>query len=123
VTVKEPDNVPLEIEQLGELTTLPDSEQPESLEEKLEPETCTVVPAGPEVGLSTIDREPVTVKTAEAESPIGLPVTVIVYAAAGTLATMNEAVIDPSIIEQVSDSIEPPSDSEHVESLDENPDP
>jgi hypothetical protein len=36
---------------------------------------------------------------------------------------MNEAVIDPSIMEQVSDSIEPPSDSEHVESLDENPDP
>jgi hypothetical protein len=39
VTIKEPDNVPPEIEQLGELTTLPDSEQLESLEEKLEPET------------------------------------------------------------------------------------
>jgi len=36
---------------------------------------------------------------------------------------MNEAVIDPSIIEQVSDAIEPPSDNEHVESLDEKPDP
>ena len=62
-------------------------------------------------------------KTAEAESPTGLPVTVIVYASAGTLATMNEAVIDPSIIEQVSDSREPPSDNEHVESLDEKPPP
>ena len=39
MTIKEPDNVPLEIEQLGELTTLPDSEQLESLKEKLEPET------------------------------------------------------------------------------------
>jgi hypothetical protein len=39
VAIKEPDNVPLEIEQLGELTTLPDSEQLESLEEKLEPDT------------------------------------------------------------------------------------
>jgi hypothetical protein len=36
---------------------------------------------------------------------------------------MNEAVIDPAIIEQVSESIEPPSDSEHVKSLDEKPDP
>jgi hypothetical protein len=36
---------------------------------------------------------------------------------------MNEAVINPSVIEQVSDSIEPPSDNEHVESLDEKPDP
>jgi hypothetical protein len=36
---------------------------------------------------------------------------------------MNEAVIDPSIIEQVSDSREPPSDNEHVESLDEKPPP
>ncbi len=45
------------------------------------------------------------------------------YAPAGTLATVNEAVIDPSIIEQVSESIEPPPDNEHVESLDEKPDP
>ena len=62
-------------------------------------------------------------KTAEAESPAGLPVTVIVYASAGTLATTNEAVIDPSIIEQVSDSMGPPSDKEHVESPDEKPAP
>jgi hypothetical protein len=39
VTIKEPDSAPLEIEQLEELTTLPVSEQLESLEEKLEPET------------------------------------------------------------------------------------
>jgi hypothetical protein len=39
VTIKEPDNVPLEIEQLAELTTLPDSEQLESLEGKPETET------------------------------------------------------------------------------------
>jgi hypothetical protein len=63
------------------------------------------------------------VKTAEEESPTGLPVTVIVYAPTGTLATTNEPVIDPSIIEQASELIESPSDNEHVESLDEKPDP
>lgn len=62
-------------------------------------------------------------KTAEEESPTGLPVTVIVYAPAGTLATMNEPVIDPSTTEQVSEPIEPPPANEHVESLDEKPDP
>jgi len=73
--------------------------------------------------LSAIERELVTVKTADEESPTGLPVTVIVYAPTGTLATMNEPVIDPSIIEQVSEPIEPLPDNEHVESLDEKPDP
>jgi hypothetical protein len=73
--------------------------------------------------LSAIDRELVTVKTAEEASPTGLPVTVIVYAPTGTLATTNEPVIDPSIIEQASEPIEPLSDNEHVESLDEKPDP
>jgi hypothetical protein len=37
--VKEPDNVPLVIEQLGEPTALPVSAQLESLERKPEPET------------------------------------------------------------------------------------
>jgi hypothetical protein len=37
--MKEPDNAPLEIEQLGELTALPDSVQLESLDRKPEPET------------------------------------------------------------------------------------
>jgi len=36
--MKEPDNVPLDIEQLEKLTTLPVNEQLESLEEKPEPE-------------------------------------------------------------------------------------
>jgi hypothetical protein len=39
VTVNEPDNVPIEIEQLGKLTALPDSVQLESLGRKPEPET------------------------------------------------------------------------------------
>jgi hypothetical protein len=39
VTIKEPDNLPLEIEQLGELTTLPDNEQLVSLVRKPEPDT------------------------------------------------------------------------------------
>jgi hypothetical protein len=77
--VKEPDNVPLDIEQLGELTTLPDRVQVESLERKPEPETRTVVPARPEPGSSAIDTvAPVTVKSAVAESPTGSPVTVTV---------------------------------------------
>jgi hypothetical protein len=37
--MKEPDNAPLEIEQLGELTAPPESEQDESVEGKPEPDT------------------------------------------------------------------------------------
>ena len=103
MTIKEPDIVPLEIKQFGELTTLPDIEQLESLEGKPEPETETVDPAGPEVGLSAIDGgEPVTVKAAEAESPTGLPVTVIMDAPEpASLATTNDADKAPPEIEQL----------------------
>ena len=38
-TMNEPDNVPLEIEQLGALTALPESEQDESVEGNPEPDT------------------------------------------------------------------------------------
>jgi hypothetical protein len=52
-------NVPVRIppvtEQVGDDTTLPDIEQAESLDEKPEPETSTVDPAGPEDGLREMD--------------------------------------------------------------------
>jgi hypothetical protein len=81
-----------------------------------------VEPTAPEVGLSIIEPEPGS-KSVEEESPTGLPVTLIVsIAPTDTLATVNEAVTDPSIIVQVPDSIELP-DIEHVESPNEKPDP
>ena len=70
-----------------------------------------------------MDREePVTVKSTVAESPTGPPVTVTVYPPGLTSATVKEAVTDPSRIEQVAETMEPP-DREHVESLAEKPDP
>jgi hypothetical protein len=61
------------------LTALPDNEQDVSVDGKPEPDTWTVPPAAELVGLSVIDGvELATVKVAEAESSIGLPVTVIV---------------------------------------------
>ena len=60
-------------------TTSPESVQFESLEGKPEPETWIVAPTGAEVSFSDIDREElVTVNASEAQSPLGLPVTVIV---------------------------------------------
>ena len=53
--MKEPDNAPLEIEQLGELTAPPESEQDESVEGKPEPDTSTLAPTEAESGLSRID--------------------------------------------------------------------
>ena len=81
-TTKELDNSPLESVQFGTLTTSPDSVQFESLEGKPEPETWIVPPTGAEVSFSDIDGEEfatfVTLKACEAQSPMGLPVTVIV---------------------------------------------
>jgi hypothetical protein len=52
-------NVPVKIppvtEQVGDDTTLPDIEHAESLDEKPEPETSTVEPAGAADGLREID--------------------------------------------------------------------
>ena len=50
-----PVNAPLEMEQVWEATTLPDNEQIVSLAEKPEPDTSTVDPTDPEVGLREID--------------------------------------------------------------------
>jgi hypothetical protein len=78
-TVKEPDNAPLESEQSAEVTTSPESVQFASLEGKPEPETWTPAPTGAEVSFSDNDGgEFVTVNVCEAQSPSGVPVTVIV---------------------------------------------
>lgn len=54
-TVNAPVKVPLETEQVEDDTTLPVIEQVESVDEKPEPETSTIEPAGPEYGLRAID--------------------------------------------------------------------
>jgi hypothetical protein len=78
-TTKEPDNSPLESEQSSEVTTLPESVQFASVDGKTEPETWTPAPTGAEVSFSDNDGEEfVTVKVCEAQSPAGIPVTVIV---------------------------------------------
>jgi hypothetical protein len=60
-------------------TGLPDNEQVVSAVEKPEPEIRTVTPTVAEVGLSSIDGEAtVSVNVVEAESPLGLPLAVIV---------------------------------------------
>ena len=50
-----PVKIPPETEQVWDATTLPDIEQVVSLVEKPEPETSTVNPTEPEVGLREID--------------------------------------------------------------------
>jgi len=67
--------------------------------------------------------ETVRVKNADAESPFGLPVTVIVYEPADAAATTNAAVTAPLLIEQVSEATTIPPDNEHAESFDEKPEP
>ena len=82
-----------------------------------------VAPAGPEVGLSVRTRDPVTVKSTEAESPVGLAVTVILYSLGpGTVATMKEANMVPPETEQDEVSTGTP-DNEQLVSAVENPDP
>jgi len=53
--VNAPVKIPPETEQVGDATMLPDIEQVVSLGEKLDPETSTVDPAGPEDGLREMD--------------------------------------------------------------------
>jgi hypothetical protein len=58
-------------------TTVPDKEQVVSVEENPEPETTTVTPTAPETG-ARVTFGPLNPKVAEAESPMGVPVAVIV---------------------------------------------
>ena len=59
------------------------------------PLIVTTVLTGPEVGLSEIVGE-ITVNCAEAESPVGLPVTSTVYTPAATVfLTLNEPDTEP----------------------------
>jgi len=78
-TTKEPDNSPPDSVQFGTLMASPDSVQFDSLKEKPVPETWIMAPTGAEVSFMDIDREElVTLKVCEAQSPLGVPVTVIV---------------------------------------------
>ena len=65
---------------------------------------------------------PVTVKVAEAESPAGRPIAVIVYAPPPTFATVNPPLSPPRKIVQISPAMEPP-ENEQVVSLVEKRDP
>ncbi len=76
-TVNEPVNVPPEIEQVELLTGLPDNEQVVSVDENPEPEITAIAPTAAETGVR-VTLGPLNLKVAEAESPIGLPVAVIV---------------------------------------------
>jgi hypothetical protein len=57
--------------------TVPDKEQVVSVDENPEPETTTVAPTAAETGVR-VTVGPLKPKVAEAESPIGVPVAVIV---------------------------------------------
>ena len=69
--------LPAVIVQVGPVATLPEIVHAASVNEKSDPITSTVVPAGPEVGFSTMAGGR-TVKVDEAASAPGLPVTVMV---------------------------------------------
>ena len=102
-TVKDPTKFPFEIEQDEEATGLPESEQLESLVEKPEPETLTMLPAAAEVVLRVSVGVVKTVKYADEESDSGLPDAVTSYEPAETLGTVNDPVSAPLDIVQVSD--------------------
>jgi hypothetical protein len=76
-TANLPLNVPPEIEQVELLNGLPDREQVVSVDENPEPETTTVAPTAAETGVR-VTVGPLNPNVAEAESPIGDPVAVIV---------------------------------------------
>ncbi len=61
-------------------------------EEDIEPVAFTRVEGGPAVGISVMFAEAVTVNSVWAESPIGLPLTVMTYAAGATFLTTKVAV-------------------------------
>jgi hypothetical protein len=67
--------------------------------------------------------ETLRVNRADAESPAGLPVTLMVNEPADAAATTKEAETAPLLTEHVSEATTPPPDSEHDESLGANPEP
>lgn len=69
---------PPTMEQVGEITGVPESEQEVSELANPVPDTWTVVPGLAEVGLNVIDGVEFTVKDAVAESPFWSPVAVTV---------------------------------------------
>jgi len=111
------------MEQLVVSTGLPDNEQLVSAVEKSNPVTSTDAPTGAEVELSVIDGDaPLTVKLAEAESPLGLPLAVMVYVLDAIEATVNVAASAPPAIEQVG-AVTGFPDSEQSVSLARKPEP
>ena len=90
-TTNDADKEPPEIEHVYVLAPLLMTSQLVSAVEKPEPETTTVVPTAADEGDNVMVREdvPVIVKTADAESPPGLPTTLIVYVPAPVVATVN----------------------------------
>ena len=73
-----------------------DNEHVESLAEKPDPSTWTVVPTGAERGFTVIVRAgPVTRRLAEAESRPGLPVAVTVKGTTAPLDVTLATVMDP----------------------------
>ena len=77
------------------------------------------MPRGPEDGLRTNDGGR-TVNVADEESPVGLPVAVIVYTPAGVSPTLNEPDRMPAEIVQEVEANGMPVNVQVV-SLDENP--
>ena len=67
--------------------------------------------------------ETLTVNEAVAESPAGLPDTVIEYEPAEEVATTNEAETAPFMTEHVSEATAPPPDKEQEESIGAKPEP
>jgi len=60
---------------------------------------------------------PLTMRVAEAKSPLGLPVSVTVYEPAGTLATRKEPTSDPPETIQLEVVPTAPPDNEQAESV------
>ena len=103
-TMNDAVKAPSYIVQLCVVTIVPLRVHAVSLDEKPVPVTVTVVAALAEVGLKVMDAAPADVpklSVAEAKSPSGLPVAVIVYVLAAIFATVNEPVKAPSEIEHV----------------------
>ena len=76
--MNEPVSVPPTMEQVGEVTGVPESEQEVSELANPVPDTCTAVPGLAEVGLNVIAGMEFTLKDAVAESPFWSPVAVTV---------------------------------------------
>ena len=95
----------------------------ESLVRKFDPDTWMLAPWEADVGLSVIEGGVVeATKLVDAESSVGLPVAVIVYAPAALLATVNAPAKIPFEIVQVWEATAPPA-IEQLESEVEYPEP